>query len=255
MSKRLRGLRIVPGLALVALLATACAPGVTHSTGGMDSGVRQSSAGSVDGSNAGPKPIILKNTAPSQLDVYLTLTLGGYDVTSRDQTAIYFSFTSAGRPVQFVGAERVVCDGKALTRYPGEFSGTMLTASVAGKTLTCVYTSGATSTSVTLAIPHAPVIVSPHDGARIPRATATTITYQIPPGSLAGVVATGHGGKALPAPGAMTATRATIDTSALANGAGAISLREDLTLPTPTATFRSLHVSGYAITMVNVTWL
>ncbi len=45
MSKRLRGLRIVPGLALIALLATACAPGVTHSNGGMDSGVRQTSAG------------------------------------------------------------------------------------------------------------------------------------------------------------------------------------------------------------------
>ncbi len=196
----------------------------------------------------------MKNTAPSQLDVYLTLTIGGYDVASREQTAIYFSFTSAGRPVQFVGAERVVCDGKALTRYPGEFSGTMPTASVAGKTLTCVYTSGATSTSVTLAIPQPPVIVSPHDGARIPRATTTTITYQIPPGSLAGIVATGHG-KALPAPGAMTATRATIDTSGLANGAGIISLREDLTLPTPTTTFKSLHVSAYAITLVNVTWL
>lgn len=244
MSMLQRGVRVIPTLALMALIAlltAACAPGGAQSSSGSD---------------IAPKPVILQNTAPNQLDVYVILTLGGYDRQTRGATTMTISFTSGGRPVKFVGDERVTCDGKPLTRYVGAYEVSMPTASVAGKTLTCVYTSGASSASVALAVPQAPEIMTPHDGAATPRAAKTLVTYRTPPGALQGVVATGTRSKALPSPGAMTATQATIDTSALNAGAGAISLTEDLEPQAlaPT-TFKSLHVRGSAMTMIDVTWL
>lgn len=234
-------LRIYTLAAIVALLLTACAGNPSQTS---------------DLHSVAPQPVVLSSTAPAKLDVSVILTLGGYDLQSRDSTTIDFGFTSGGRPVNFVGDEQVACDGASLTRYVGAYEVVVPTASISGKTVTCVYRSGATSATVTLVIPTAPDIVSPRDGARIPRGTATVLTYQTPPGMLQAVVATGPKSKALPSAGAVSATQATIDTNLLAAGAGALTLTEDLDLQTPQSTpFRSFKLQGSAMTMIQVTWL
>lgn len=200
--------------------------------------------------------VVLSDTALAQLESVLVVTMGGYDPATRDLTQLDINISSQGHPVQLVADEQIVCNNVTLQRFVGSFEASFPTAAVAGKSLTCTYTSGQASTSFTLTLPVAPAILSPPDQARVSREAHTVVRFQAPAGSVTGVVALAPASKAVAHQDTMSSSQAILDTRPLAAGAGSISLTEDLALPaSPNPGFKSFRVRGTAMTMVAVTWV
>ena len=208
-------------------------------------------------------PVILHNPSPGQLEAYISVTMGGYDRTSREMTMIGLSFASNGNLVQFAGQERLICNGKAMPLHNqiAEFQvADALTSTLEGKAFSCTYSAGNASATLTFTIPHAPLIHSPQNLAQVPRRANTIITYYVQGGKLLGIAALGPVGpdaKALAhldTPGMM---QATVDTRAFSTGEGSISLTQilDLQATQTGMPFKSLGTGGTAMTMVAVTWI
>src|SRR5712664_2562505 len=109
----------------------------------------------LNGSQAGPSPLVLQDTSPGQLTVFVALDMGGYDAASREKTLIDVHLQHGGRPVKFVAGEQITCGGVGLTQFTGSFEGEFTTASIAGNTMDCVYRSGGQSAPLTIGIPPA----------------------------------------------------------------------------------------------------
>jgi hypothetical protein len=145
-----------------------------------------------------------------------------------------------------------VCNGEKLTQ---SLAVVLPTAQVAGQPFTCRLTAGGTTASLRFALPVAPRITRPADGAQVRHDLATTVSYQIPPGQLSGVVALGTGTKTFATGARASATSARLDTVALAAGPGSITLSEQLDPPAITASgFAGVTAQGMAMTAIAVTW-
>jgi hypothetical protein len=205
-------------------------------------------------------PVILRNPSPRQLEVFINVTMGGYDRTTRGTTMIGLDFQSSGRPVQFAGQERLICNGTIMPLHNriAEFDvAEALTSSLEGKVFSCTYSAGSATATLVFTVPSAPVIRSPQDFAQLPRRTNTLISYHAQGGKLLGIVVLGPFAKALAhldIPGEM---QATVDTSAFPKGPGTISLSQALAFQvTQTGVpFKSLFAGGTAMAMVEVTWI
>ena len=207
-------------------------------------------------------PLILHDPTPGELEVVFNVNMGEYGA-DRDKTMIGLSFLSHGNVVQLVGHEQLVCNGKVMPihqQYALFQLADAPTRTLEGKTMSCTYRVGTTSTTLSFAVPRAPVIRSPQDGAPVPRSTRTVVTYDYEKqaGKLFGIVALGPGAKTLTTrldtPGSM---QAMLDTSAFPTGEGSLSLSQALALSVMQtgAPFQSLTAEGMADAMVTVTWI
>lgn len=126
-------------------------------------------------------PVLLRNPSPGQLEVFISVTMGGYDRTTRETSTIGLAFQPNGRPVQFVGQERLSCNGIRVPlhhRVAAFQVAEAPTSALEGKTFVCTYSASNASTSLVFTVPHASVIRSPLDQAQLLRRTTILITYK-----------------------------------------------------------------------------
>lgn len=214
-------------------------------------------AGNPQISKAAPT-VILHDPSPGQLEVFVSVAMGGYDHMTREMTNINLIFTSNGRIVHFAGHEQLVCNGKAISLHnPQAQNIEGATSAVEGHTFHCTYSAGSTSATLTFTIPHAPVIRSPQEQAQLPRSKNTVVIYETQGGTLMGMVALTPSDKAIARLNTPSAGQATIDTSSFPAGAGSISLTETLNIQATQSgkAFASLKVGGTGIAMIEVNWV
>jgi hypothetical protein len=210
-----------------------------------------------NGSSAGPSPVVLKDTSAAQLSVIVALNVGGYDNTTRDSTRFDVMFESDGHPVRFVAGEGVACAGVALKAFIGSFEGSFATASIADTVMTCRYTSGQQSASLTFHVPKRLVILSPREHEQLQRGRSTIVSYTGSGDPTIWVVALSKMYKASAQPGA-NLTGATIDTSSFTAGDGSIAITDPNNFPLPdlqASQFKSASGSARRMTMVSVVWV
>ena len=230
-------------------------PGTVSSTAGP-----QQSKPAVSQADRWVPPVILRNPSPGQLDVYVIVTMGGYDRSTRETTTIGLDFEYRGQTVQFAGSERLTCNGSAISLHnqaaafqiadgPGR--------TLEGRTFTCIYKADNASTTFAFSIPRAPVIRSPQNLAQVTRSKNTLVTYTTQGGQLLGVVATGLNAKAIAHPDTPDSGQAALDTSTFPAGAGSITLTQQLALQISEtgAPFKSYQAQGMGMTMISVTWV
>jgi hypothetical protein len=209
-------------------------------------------------SQVAPSPVVLADTSAAQLAVTVFLNVGGYDSATREKTTLDVLLQHDGRPVQFIKSERVDCIGVRLTAFTGSFEATFSNASIAGKSVTCTYTSGRQSTQFTFRAPHPLVLVSPREHDRVSHGPNTVIRYEGGADNSLWVVAISPTAKAVSIPDAITPTSATLDTSALLTGAGSIALTDSNNAPLVDlhgSQFQSIAGSSRRMTMVSVVWI
>jgi hypothetical protein len=205
---------------------------------------------------AGPPPLVLKDSSPARLAASLSLMVGGYDAATRDITEMAIGFSSQGRLVQFVGDERMSCNGTVLPRGGGTFDVKVPTEALAGKTVRCTYTSGQSSATLAFSFPAAPAILSPGEHAVIARSRTTLVRFRVGgQTTMFYITALGPNSKAWAQPGAVPA-QVTLDTSRFSPGPGVIALRQSFTLPDLVAPgFESADGRGDAVLQNAVTWI
>lgn len=229
--------------------------GQTGQTGQLNTG--QTDTSQID--RASP-PILLSNPLPGQLEAYVIVTMGGYDLISRTTTTIAVSFSNNGRIVQFTGQERLRCNGQDVSIHGIDATFQVAQAptnTLAGRTYSCTYSVKETTATLKFTVPTAPIISSPGDDARVTRSASTPITYEARDGSLMGIVALGANTKAVARLDSPGTGQATVDTHAFPAGPGSLSLTQTLNFKvseegTP---FHSIGSGGTAMTMVPVTWV
>jgi hypothetical protein len=210
-------------------------------------------------------PVVLRNPAPSTLDVSMTVQFSQQTSQASLMTDVSLGFFSGGHPVQFAGGERATCDGVDLPLKNRVAVFEVLhqapLAQAAGATVHCDYAASGSDASVLLLIPPAPAFTSPPMGAHVVRSVQTVVTYRYDPATstVFGLVALAPS-SAVPKANALLNTpgplQATVDTSSFAPGPGSLALWLSLT-PQVTATgipFKSLSASGTATVQVAVTW-
>lgn len=217
------------------------------------------STGNSQPDSVAPAPISLRDPSPSQLEAYFNVTMGGYERATRQTTSIGLSFTSNGRLVQFTGNEHLTCNGTAVPLHNQVASFQIVeapTSTLEGKALSCMYSAGGISATLSFTVPQAPAINSPRDQAQVSRSTHTLITYEAQGGKLMGIVASGSEAKAIARLDSAGIMPAIADTSAFPKGEGSISLTQTLGLKaTQTGVpFKSSGVVGNAMAMVTVFW-
>src|SRR5258708_34659304 len=138
-------------------------------------------------SDIGAHPILLRDPSPGELAAYITVTIGGYERTTRETTTVGLSFSSNGHLVQFTGHERLTCNGPAVP-LQNQFASFQVaqapTRALEGHPFSCTYSAGGISATLMLTIPSAPVIRSPQDRAQEPRSPYTLITDALRGGKL-----------------------------------------------------------------------
>ena len=249
------------GAALLAVfLMTACAPIAARQsgTGTKESQAQSAAAGgrTVIVDQAGPAPIILKDTSPGHLALSLYVDMGGYVGADRDITEMAISFSSNGHLVQFVADERMACNGVSLPRGGGTFDTKLPTPTLAGKPVTCTYTSGQSSATLTFTAPPALAILSPEEQATLSRSAKTLVRFRVGGQStMFYVIALGPNKKAWSYPVGNAPTEVVLDTSAFSPGPGFIALSQSFTLRDLHGTgFESLEGRGDAVQQIAVTW-
>lgn len=200
----------------------------------------------------GANPIVLSDTSPSHLELGIFVMLGGYDAASRDQVMVELNFTSGGSIVRLVAGERIACGGH---QVQGAGNTNWQISAASGETLTCTYISGATTATFSFTIPHAPVILTPHDQAQVARSATTTVTYSTD-GPVFSVVALSTASKAFPSPSAVGSTSSTFDTHALAPGKGTIVLTQYLDqIGLHAPAFKAAQGHAQTIAQITVNWI
>ncbi len=184
------------------------------------------------------------------------LSVGGYDASTRDITEMAITFSSQGRPIQFVAGETVTCNGVALQREGGIFDVKLSTDTFAGKLVTCTYRSGRSSATIAFVAPVAPAILSPDPNVEVARSDRTLVTFRIGGQStMFYVIALGPNTKAWSYPRGTRPTQTFLDTSAFSPGPGFIALSQSFDLPDLRGTgFQLLEAHGQATQQISVTW-
>lgn len=183
------------------------------------------------------------------------ITLGGYDVDSRETALIDVNFQSNGQPVKFGEGETVSCGGTELKPYIGSFETAFSRAAIEGRTMACLYAYGQQSAPFSFQVPLGLAILSPHDREAVAASQLTVVSYRSAPAKLPFVVALAPNAKVWARPEATTSTRATLDTSAL-RGVGSISMtQQNISLEIQGQGFQSTSGNFQSMTMVAVTWI
>lgn len=229
--------------------------GQTEKTGQLNTG--QTSTSQID--RASP-PVLLSNPLPGQLEAYVIVTMGGYDLTSRATTTIAVSFSYNGRVVQFTGQEHLRCNGQEVPIHGIDATFQVAQASTStleGRAYSCTYSVKGTAATLKFTVPTAPTISSPRDYASVTRSASTPITYETRGGSLMGIVALTDDAKAIARIGSPGTGQATADTHAFPAGPGSLSLTQtlDFKVSEEGISFHSIGSGGTAMTMVPVTWI
>jgi len=222
--------RALAVLALAALVS-GCAPGSATSTGSVASTTSPSPTPVTIVDGAGPPPVILKDTSPGQLALYLNLTIGGYDASTRDITELDIGFLHQGRGVQFVAGEHITCNGLTIPSFGANFNLKAPSATFSGKLVTCVYYSGKTSATFSFTAPLAPAILSPQEGAQVRRGRQTPVSYRVSPDGPYYVIALDAPQKAWTPTSASQPNPVMLNTSAFPAGPGSIAINQFFTLP------------------------
>ena len=213
--------------------------------------------GDYTGSSLGPSPVVLTDTSAAQLTVSFALNMGGYDNTSREWTLVHVGLMHDGHPVKFVAGEHVTCGGVVSKQFTGSFEGSFLTASIADKPMTCTYTSGQQSASLTFRVPKQLVVLSPREHEQVTRSPRTIVSYSGSMDPTLWVVALSRMSKASAQPGS-TLTSATLDTSSFQPGEGSIAITDPNSFPLTefqAGQFKSASGSARRATAVSVVWV
>lgn len=208
-------------------------------------------------SGPGPSPVVLQDTSPGQLTVSVVMSIGGYDAATRDRTLIDVLFRHGGLPVAFIAGEQVTCAGIAMKAFTGSFENAVPTSSVAGKTVTCIYTYGRQSAPFSFKVPAGIIILAPQERQRVPRAVGTRISFTGGVDNTLWVVAISPNMKAVAKPGDITPTSAQLDTSVLSAGQGSIALTDPNSIPVAeiqAGQFQSVTASARRMASVSVVW-
>jgi hypothetical protein len=213
---------------------------------------------------AGPPPLVLADTSPDQLAAQVHLTIGGYDPASQDLAELSIVFLHQGRWVQFVGGERLVCNGITLPGPGTAFDLKVPAEAIAGKQVSCTYTSSSRSATLVFTAPPRPIILSPADGSVNRRSHATLVRFKVGgQNTMFYITALGQGTKSWVFPFGDPPTRGTgnpstnttLDTNALAAGSGSITLVQSFTLvDIQGAGFQHVDGNGDAVRVISVSW-
>ena len=213
---------------------------------------------------AGPPPVVLQNTSPDQLAAQVHLTIGGYDPAAENLAELSIVFLHQGRWVQFVQGERLTCNGITLPGPGTAFDLKVPAETIAGKQVTCTYTSGARSATFAFTAPPMPTVLSPAAGSRISRSHSTVVRFQVGgQNTMFYITALGPTTKSWAYPWGDPPTRgtgnppsqATLDTSALSSGSGSITLVQSFTLADIRGPdFQRIDGTGDAVHVVSVIW-
>jgi hypothetical protein len=183
--------------------------------------------------------------------------MGAYDSASRDRTSLYVSFQHDGHPVRFVAGEHVECGGAASKAFIGAFEGSFSTASIADRPMTCIYTSGQQSASLSFRVPQQLLVLAPLEHEHVTRGRRTAVTYSGSTDPQLWVVALSQMSKTSAQPGP-TLTSATLDTTSLTPGEGSIAVTDPNSIPlTELQAGQFKSASGWArrMMMVSVVWI
>ena len=255
-------------MALFAVLIAACTPvhpGSALTTSSISPSTKPSAARSITIiDQAGPPPVVLADTSPDQLAAEIHLTIGGYDAASQNLAELSIVFLHQGRWVQFVRGERFVCNGLTLPGPGTAFDLRVPAEAIAGKQVSCTYTSGARSATLVFIAPPRPIILSPADGSEIRRSHATLVRFKAGgQNTMFYITALGQGTKSWVFPFGdppiremgNPPTNATLDTNALAAGSGTITLVQSFTLVDVLgAGFQHVEGNGDAVQVISVRW-
>jgi hypothetical protein len=213
--------------------------------------------GDYPSSQIGPSPIVLSDTSPGQLGVLVGLNMGGYDAATRHTTQMHVSFQHGDRRVNFIAGEQFACNGVVPKRFVGSFEFSHPTEAIAGKVMTCLYTSGQQSTSISFKVPPELAIVAPREHEQVPRSSNTTVSYRGGMNTDMWIVALSPNWKAVVQPKDITLTSAKLDTVTFQAGAGSIALSDSNSFPLTEihgGQFQSVSATARRITAVNVIW-
>lgn len=213
---------------------------------------------------AGPPPLVLEDTSPDQLAPQVHLTIGGYDPATQNLAELSIVFLHQGRWVQFVRGERLTCNGITLPGPGTSFDLKVPAETIAGKQVTCTYTSGARSATFAFTAPPMPTVLSPAAGSHISRSHSTAVRFQVGgQNTMFYITALGPTTKSWAYPWGDPPTRgtgnppsqATLDTSALSSGLGSITLVQSFTLADIRGPgFQRIEGTGDAVHVVSVIW-
>lgn len=206
-----------------------------------------------------PVPVTLRDPAPGQLTLALSITMdAAYDPSMRDTTTLEFQFLSHNQNVLFTGHEQFSCNGQTfdLHTLPIRLMITQKTSALAGQTLRCVYSVGGLSTTLNFTVPHPPRILSPQDQASLARGPNLLLKYDPGDGQIQTILALGVRSKASAQLDTPAPHEATLDTSSFPAGPGGIILTETPNPPVAQSgmPFAQILTGGVANAQITVNW-
>jgi hypothetical protein len=155
-----------------------------------------------------------------------------------------------------VAGERVSCNGLAIPGTGYNFHIDLPATVVSGKVVTCTYTSGKTAATFTFTAPLAPAILSPQEGARVPRSKHTLVSYRVSQQWAFYIIALGPSSKVWTPSSAAQPNPVTLDTSAVSLGPGSVALNQFFTLSDLRGpAFRAVEGQGEAVCANQVRWV
>lgn len=138
-------------------------------------------------------PTVLSDTRPANLNLIVVVQDMIPDASLQPAVNVTFLFqTDSGRAVRLVKGETVACNGTALCNDDSSFDGNLPFPDDPSAPISCTYTSGAATASLSFTLPPTPVILSPKAGDTVTRAKNFTVLYT--PGSGRGIQATADNG-------------------------------------------------------------
>lgn len=209
-------------------------------------------------------PTVLSDTRPGNLNLVVVVGYMISDAASQSALNVTFLFqTESGRAVKLVKGETVVCNGTALRNDDSSFDGQVPTPTDPAAPISCVYTSGTATASISFVLPPIPVILSPKAGDTVTRTKDFTVLYT--PGGGRGIQATADNGtdqakttSGPPVTGLQQPDNGRygpLDTTRLQAGAGRVTLDREYAPRTLSDTgFRAAQLNMRVDGAIAVTW-
>jgi hypothetical protein len=203
-------------------------------------------------------PTVLSDTRPANLNLVVVVQDMISDAASQPTLNVTFLFqTESGRAVRLVKGETVVCNGTALQNNDSSFDGQVPMPADPAAPISCTYTSGTATASISFALPPIPVILSPKAGDTVTRAKDLTVLYT--PSGGRGIQAIADNGTAR---GAVAGQQqpdngryGPLDTTRLQAGAGRVMIDREYASRTLSDTgFRAAQLNMRVDGAIAVTW-
>jgi hypothetical protein len=209
-------------------------------------------------------PTVLSDTRPGNLNLIVIVQDMISDASLQPALNVTFLFqTESGRAVKLVKGETVVCNGTALRNDNSGFDGNLDIPDDASAPISCTYTSGTATASISFVLPPIPVILSPKAGDTVTRAKNFTVLYALGTGrGIQAAAFNGTGdGKAMtgvPVTGLQQPDNGRygpLDTTQLQPGAGRVTLDREYAPRTLSDTgFRAAQLNMRVDGAIAVTW-